>query len=143
MSHDVFEPGGVRNVIALWRAGRYRRPVLLKFFLSEVFAFGFPPEERYLGVYADMLPADLPCEWLVLPYGASFATAMRLWTWAIRHGGHVRVGLGDNPVGDGYLPTNVERVKQIAALARSLGREVATLDDVRRRFRPLARAASA
>ncbi|MGH7859876.1 MAG: 3-keto-5-aminohexanoate cleavage protein, partial [Candidatus Binatia bacterium] len=90
VSHDVFEPGGVRNVIALWRAGRYRRPVLLKFFLSEVFAFGFPPDERFLGVYAEMLPSDLSCEWLVLPYGASFPTAMLLWTWAIRHGGHVR-----------------------------------------------------
>ncbi|MGH7896929.1 MAG: 3-keto-5-aminohexanoate cleavage protein [Candidatus Binatia bacterium] len=141
VSHDVFEPGGLRNVIALWRAGRYRRPVLLKFFLSEVFAFGFPPEERFLQVYADMLPEDLSCEWLVLPYATSYRTALRLWTWAIGNGGHVRVGVGDNPAGDGYLPTNVERVAEMAALARSLGRKVATLGEVRERFRPIARTA--
>ena len=44
----------------------------------------------------------------------------------------MRVGVGDSPAADdGFLPTNAERVAQMAAIARDLGREVATLADVR------------
>jgi len=45
------------------------------------------------------------------------------------------VGVGDSPapVG-GFLPTNAERVAQMAAIARESGREVASVDDVRARF---------
>jgi len=58
-----------------------------------------------------------------------------LWRHAIDTGGHVRVGVGDSPAPvDGFLPTNAERVAQMAAIARDMGREVATLADVRERF---------
>jgi 3-keto-5-aminohexanoate cleavage enzyme len=138
VSHDIMEPGGVRTVVSLWRHNLYQRPVLLKFFLSEKWGFGFPPEPRFLQTYRELLPADLDCEWLVLPYGVRYPTAMALWMWAITNGGHVRVGLGDNPHAvDGYLSTNAERVEQIASLARAVGRDVASVDDVRRRFAPV------
>ena len=48
--------------------------------------------------------------------------------------GNVRIGIGDNPSKDGFLPTNADRVRQMADLSRTLGREVATVDDVRARF---------
>ena len=134
VSHDVFEPGMVRNAIALWRMGLYVRPMLLKFFMAESCPFGFPPEARFLEALTGMLPADLDCEWLFLPFGVPHARARELWTWAIENGGHVRVGLGDNPAGEGYLPTNAERVREMVDLARRLGREVATVADVRARF---------
>jgi uncharacterized protein (DUF849 family) len=134
ISHDVMEPGGVRIATALWRAGWYQHPMLLKFFMSERLTFGLPPEPRFLEAFAATVPEDLDCEWLVLPYGCAAATATALWTWAIEHGGHVRVGVGDNPAGEGYLATNAERVHAIAALANSRGRTVATVADVRARF---------
>jgi uncharacterized protein (DUF849 family) len=134
VSHDVFEPGGVRSVIAAWRMGHYGRPMLLKFFMSDERPFGFPPDTRFLEAYVDMLPDDLDCEWLFLPYGVSYRDAMTCLTWCITHGGHVRVGLGDNPTDPDYPPSNQERVQQIAELARTLGRRVATVDDVRARF---------
>ncbi len=137
VSHDVFEPGMVRNVVTLWEMGLYHRPMLLKFFMAEHHPFGFPPEPRFLQVYAEMLPPGLDCEWLFLPFGVNHAKARELWIWAIGHGGHVRVGVGDNPSGPGYLPTNAERVREMAALARSLGREVATVAEVRARFAPV------
>lgn len=138
VSHDVMEPGGLRVTTALFRLGLHVRPVLFKFFMSDRWSIGFPPEPRYLDVYAGMIPDDVDAEWLVLPMGVSYPRAMALWTHAIATGGHVRVGVGDNPqIGDGFLPTNAERVRQMVDLAHTMGRPVATLDDVRARFAPL------
>jgi uncharacterized protein (DUF849 family) len=134
VSHDVFEPGGVRSAIAAWRMGHYVRPMLLKFFMSDERPFGFPPDPRFLQAYVDMLPDDLDTEWLFLPYGVNAEDAMECLTWCIANGGHVRIGVGDNPSAPGYPPTNVERVQQMVELAAQHGRSVATVDDVRRRF---------
>lgn len=136
ISHDIFDPGQVRNVIALWKMDYYQRPCLLKFFFRpDDFALGgFPPEPQYLEVYAGMIPDGLPCEWLALPYGGvPYDQSMALWTWAIENGGHVRVGIGDNPQQDGP-DTNAARVKEIADLAQSKGRAIATAAEVRERF---------
>ncbi len=144
VSHDVMEPGGVRVTASLFALGLYVRPVLYKFFMSERWGIGFPPEPRYLDVYASLIPEDVDAEWLVLPMGVPFRQSMALWSHAITNGGHVRVGVGDNPdIGDGFLPTNAERVAQMVELAHTLGREVATLDDVRARFAPFGAAAAA
>ena len=58
------------------------------------------------------------------------ADVLPLAEHAIRRGGHVRVGLED----DASDPSrgNVERVREIAALARRLGRPIATPADARR-----------
>lgn len=137
VSHDIFEPGMVRHSIVMSKMGLYHRPFLLKFFMAENHPFGFPPEPRYLEVFAGMIPKGMDCEWLFLPFGVNYKSALACWKWAIANGGHVRVGLGDNPGGDGYLPTNAERIREIAGLARSMGREVATVADVRARFAPI------
>ena len=135
VSHDVMEPGGLRTVISLFRDGQYVHPVLLKFFMSDRMGFGFPAEPRYLDVWAGLVPPDFDGEWLVLPYGVDYEKSMALWRRAIELGGHVRVGVGDSPaVVDGFLATNAERVAQMAGIARDMGREVATLADVRERF---------
>ena len=135
VSHDVMEPGGLRTVISLFRDGQYVHPVLLKFFMSDRMGFGFPAEPQYLDVWSGLVPSDFDGEWLVLPYGVDYAKSMALWRRAIELGGHVRVGVGDSPaVVDGFLPTNAERVAQMAEIAREMGRDVATLADVRARF---------
>jgi uncharacterized protein (DUF849 family) len=139
VSHDIMEPGGVRQSVSLYRLGRYTRPVLYKFFMSEQWGFGFPPEPRYLEVYASLIPDDVEAEWLVLPYGCRWDVARALWETAIRLGGHVRVGVGDNPDHTGpWRPTNAERVAEMAEWGRRLGRAPATPADVRARFAPLA-----
>jgi 3-keto-5-aminohexanoate cleavage enzyme len=139
VSHDVMEPGGIRQSVSLYRLGQYVRPVLYKFFMSEQWGFGFPPEPRYLDVYAGLVPDDVEAEWLVLPYGCRWERARALWEGALLGGGHVRVGIGDNPDRGGpWLPTNADRVAEMAAWGRRLGREPATTTDVRVRFAPLA-----
>jgi 3-keto-5-aminohexanoate cleavage enzyme len=134
VSHDVFEPGGVRTAIDAWRMGHYVRPMLLKFFMSERRPFGFPPDPRFLQTYVDMLPPDLDCEWLFLPYGVNADDAMTCFEWSIQNGGHVRVGVGDNPTGPRYGAPNAERVAEIAELGKAHGRRPASVADVRRRF---------
>jgi 3-keto-5-aminohexanoate cleavage enzyme len=50
-------------------------------------------------------------------------------------GGHIRTGLGDNPVLDGQgTRSNVEMVKMAVALAESAGRRVATAAETRRQM---------
>jgi 3-keto-5-aminohexanoate cleavage enzyme len=134
VSHDVFEPGGVRSAIAAWRMGHYVRPMLLKLFMSDDRPFGFPPHPRFLQAYVDMLPADLDCEWLFLPYGVNIDDAMACLEWSIANGGHVRVGVGDNPTAPGYSGSNADRVRQMVELAEAHDRPVATVEDVRQRF---------
>jgi uncharacterized protein (DUF849 family) len=134
-AHEVWHTGHLRNIIALWKMGRYKRPPLIKFAFREDYLMAFPSETRYLEVYVDMIPPELSCEWVALPYGGiGYPQAMALWSWAITHGGNVRIGIGDNPSKDGFLPTNADRVRQMADLSRTLGRDVATVDDVRARF---------
>jgi 3-keto-5-aminohexanoate cleavage enzyme len=139
VSHDIWEPGNVRLVNELWRRGLYDRPFLLKFFMAEYSSFGMPPEPRYLDTFVSMISPDADTEWLVLPYGSSDRGARAIWSHAICSGGHVRVGIGDNPGGEGdrFPATNAERVEQVVRMAAELGREVASVDAVRARFAPL------
>jgi 3-keto-5-aminohexanoate cleavage enzyme len=76
-----------------------------------------------------------------LPEGFVFNTsvmdpqhAWRVLTMAIALGGHVRVGMEDNPfVGPGqYARSNAELVDKIVRIARELGREIASPAEARR-----------
>jgi 3-keto-5-aminohexanoate cleavage enzyme len=139
ISHDIFEPGHIRAVASLFARGVHRRPVLLKFFMSADEAFGLAANVRSLEVYCDLIPAELDCEWLTLPTATGFEETRAMWEWAIANGGHVRVGVGDNPRGEGFGQTNAAQVAQVVELARSLGREIATAADIRARFQPIVR----
>ena len=135
VSHDIWEPGNLRIVSELNRRGLYHRPMLIKFFMSEYSGFGMPPETNYLDTFVTMLDG-LDAEWFALPYGSSERACLRLWSHAITHGGHVRVGIGDNPgtPDENFPATNAERVAQMVELAKILGRDVASVDAVRARF---------
>jgi 3-keto-5-aminohexanoate cleavage enzyme len=45
---------------------------------------------------------------------------------AVAHGGHVRTGLGDNPVLGGKQLSNAEQIAQVVEMAHRIGRSVAT-----------------
>ena len=57
----------------------------------------------------------------------------RVLTMAIMLGGHVRVGMEDNPylAPDEYASSNAELVEKIVRISRELGREVATPAEAR------------
>ena len=47
-------------------------------------------------------------------------------------GGHVRTGVGDNPLLNGMVMTNAEQVEMAVSMAHLAGRDVATPTEARR-----------
>jgi uncharacterized protein (DUF849 family) len=123
----VYEPNFVRQLLLLLpEFPRLRPPVVRFMFGADKLPFGFPPEPLYVDAYAHMLRDHPRLPWMVACYGGD---VLAVAEHAIARGGHVRVGLED----DASDPArgNVERVREIAALAKKLGRPVATPAEVR------------
>ena len=95
--------------------------------------FGPYPNARGIMMYLDMIPPGMDLNWFVASYGArgTGASFRRMSMLASAMGGHVRVGLGDNPNLDGQTYTNAEQVRITADMARQAGREVAKTADAR------------
>jgi 3-keto-5-aminohexanoate cleavage enzyme len=109
----------------------------LKIFLRDGL-FGPVPDARGLLAYLDQAPPGMAVHWFTTlfdgpPDGRLFR---RLCMLAAAMGGHIRTGIGDNPVLDGdRRPTNVELVQEAIDLAHAAGREVATPAQARRLLR--------
>ena len=110
--------------------GLVDEPVLLKFFTSEYAPFGMPPTPRGLQFYPEIiaeLAPGLRHVWFVQCYGPAI---LPMAAHAVATGGHVRVGLGDEPfTADG--PSNADLVARVASMAASIGREVASPREAR------------
>ena len=123
LSISIFEPGFLKFILAYYRAGKLPPGAMLKFyFASNDLPFGLPPSVASLEAYLGMLgECDLP--WLVSSFGDD-CVRCGIAEAAIRRGGHVQVGL--EPYAGDRQPTNVELVKEVVALAKELGRPIAT-----------------
>lgn len=121
-----FEPGFVRVAMRYARAGRMPKGALVKFYFGgDSQNFGLPPTEKCLDAYLEMIEGSgLP--WSVAVLGGD-VVACGMAKRAIERGGHVRVGLED--YAGARIPGNEELVREVAALATSLGRPVATCDE--------------
>lgn len=92
--------------------------------------FGFPPDPVFVDAYLHLLgggvPEAAPLPWMVACYGDD---VLPIAEHAVRRGGHVRVGLED----DASDPArgNAERVREVAEIARRLGRALATPAEAR------------
>jgi 3-keto-5-aminohexanoate cleavage enzyme len=138
-SISIFEPGFLRTALVYHRAGRLPRGALVKLYFggghsylgtggAHGVTFGLPPTEKALDAYLELLDGcDLP--WAVAVIGGD-VVASGLARAALERGGHVRVGLEDY-AGQGS-PSNLELVEQVAALARAVGRPLATPSDAAR-----------
>ncbi len=132
---------GVKPVIVSWTIpftrtleafldmGLVDEPVYLLFGLSDSgYLGGHPGTVRGLMAHLDFLPRDRRIEWSVNnKVGNLFGPAAA----AIEMGGHVAVGLGDYPYTELGVPTNADVVREVARLAKAMGREVATPDEAR------------
>ena len=126
-----FEPGYIRVFLDFYAAGRIPPGSLVKFyFCAGPPLFGLPPSEAALDLYVDLL-AGTGLPWAVAVLGGD-VVGSGMAGWAIERGGHVRVGLEDFASTSGRQPTNAELVAEVADLARSSGRGVATCPDVAR-----------
>lgn len=128
-SFTVRELGHVRHVLAYRRLGWVRDPLLFKVTMSENHAWGVAPSESGLRMLTrSIIPEDVAYRWMTYVEGACHAQMSR---YAVEQGGHVRTGVGDNPVFEGDVLTNAEQVSRIVEMARRVGREVADPSAVR------------
>ena len=120
---SIWEPGGLRILLKFRDIGLLTDPLMVQFYLSEDMPQGYPPGPRALLNYTDMVPPDVKLVWFA---GSIQGDATRLNALAVLMGGHVRVGLGDDPAAGGGKATNADLVARMVRLAADLGREVAT-----------------
>jgi 3-keto-5-aminohexanoate cleavage enzyme len=137
----TFRECGVRPAIACWAApfvrtlepffdmGLLPDPTWVLLIHSDDGVMGgHPPTPAGLRAFLDFLPQGRPVEWSVCSKpGNLFATAAQ----AIQLGGHVSIGIGDNPYTELGAPTNAELVRRVVEIARAFGREVATPREAR------------
>jgi uncharacterized protein (DUF849 family) len=91
-------------------------------------AFGLPPTRRALEAYLEMLDGS-GVVWAVAVLGGD-VVGSGMARMALERGGHVRVGLED--YGGPRSPSNEELVREVATLARDVGRPPATIDETAR-----------
>lgn len=123
----VYEPNFVRQLLLLLPEFPKLRPPIVRFmFGGRRLPFGFPPEPIFVDAYVHLLRDHPRLPWMVACYGDD---VLPIAEHAIARGGHVRVGLED----DASDPArgNLERVREIAAIARRLGRPLATPTETR------------
>lgn len=133
---------GVRDVGLMRHIRRYHAmgligdTLLLKIFWNEG-TTGPTPGMRGLQMYLDEVPAGVTCQWFNTVYDGipGGDTLRRTSMLAAATGGHIRTGIGENPMLDGKRGasayTNVDHVEMAVQLAQLAGREVATPDEAR------------
>lgn len=125
---SVWEPGGLRTALKFREIGLLSEPLFIQFYLSDDLPQGYPPGPRAILNYLDMTPPDVKLVWVA---GSLTGDATKINALAILMGGHVRVGLGDDPDAGGGSATNADLVTRMVRLANDLGREVATPAEAR------------
>jgi uncharacterized protein (DUF849 family) len=116
-SISIFEPGFLRATLGYHAAGALPAGALVKLYFSGGSpGFGLPPTSPSLSAYLAMLEGTgLP--WSVAVLGGDVLSSIA--EQAVRHGGHLRVGLEDYE-GPG-TPSNVELVSACVDLIEQLG----------------------
>ncbi len=123
---SIFEPGFLQIVLAHACAGTLPQGSIVKLeFSAGHLVFGLPPNREGLEAYLSML-VEFHIPWMVNLRNGDLMDG--LGQLAIERGGHVRVGIED--YGGPRQPRNAELVAEIVALASSLGRRAARLDEL-------------
>lgn len=127
---EAFHYGGIWNAQRMVQKGLLKLPVWTTFFLGWRGGSYTPPTAEAMFFNHHHLPRQFI-------YNTSVMDPEEHWKvlgTAIILGGHVRVGMEDNPfVGPGeYARSNAELVERVVRLARELGRQVATPEEARR-----------
>ena len=123
---EVFDSAMISNALDLQKKGLLKSPLLFNLVLGVKGSLA--ATARNLFFLVESLPPD--AAWSVSVIGAQH---VNLSTIAMALGGHVRVGIEDNVYyAKGVLATNAALVDRIAAIAKAVGRELATPEDVKR-----------
>ena len=121
-SISVFEPGWMKNVVAMARAGTLPRGSKLNiYFAMDSFAGLAPPIPEALELYLKMIEG-LDLNWTVGYIGDTSVMDTPLARMALERGGSFRVGLEDWPNGN----SNVEQIERAKEIIDSVGRPIIT-----------------
>jgi uncharacterized protein (DUF849 family) len=121
-SISVFEPGWMKNVVAMARAGTLPRGSKLNiYFGPDGFAAMAPPLPEALELYLKMMEG-LDLKWSVGTIGNDSIMDTPLARMALERGGSFRVGLEDWSTG----PSNVEQIERAKGIIAAVGRRVVT-----------------
>jgi 3-keto-5-aminohexanoate cleavage enzyme len=127
---EAFHYGGIWNAMRLVKMGLLDTPVWTTFFLGWPGGCWTPPTVESMQYMHNHKPENVNYSVSVMDP----PTHWQILTQSILLGGHVRVGMEDNPYLDikGNLArSNAELVEKIVRIARELGREIASLQEAR------------
>ncbi len=125
--YALYEPGFVRLGAALERAYPKVPQCIYRFMFSDGLSFGFPPRPYALDAFLQLLEDEAPhAPWMIAGLDVNITPLM---AYAAERGGHIRVGLEDAPFG--ATRTNVQLVEEAVAVVRSVGKEPATIKEIR------------
>lgn len=122
-----------RQIEAFMKMGVIPEPAYVCFCLTDgIMLSGHPGTPEGLDAHTTFLPKDKRVVWTVVNYkGDLFLLTEKI----IHAGGHVSIGLGDYPYReydvDGRPAANADIIAKVAAQARALGREPATVAETR------------
>jgi 3-keto-5-aminohexanoate cleavage enzyme len=126
---EAFHYGGVWNAMRMREKGYLKGPIWVTFFLGWKGGCFTPPTTQAMVYMAEHCPEGFI-------WNTSVMDPIEQWrvlASAISLGGHVRVGMEDNPFlrpGE-YARSNAERVDKIVRMARDLGRDIASPEEAR------------
>ena len=121
-SISVFEPGWMKNVVAMVSTGTLPRGSKLNiYFASDGLALCAPPIPEALELYIKMMEG-MDLKWAVGYIGEKSVMDTPLARMALERGGSFRVGLEDWAHGT----SNVEQIKRAKEIINAVGRSVVT-----------------
>lgn len=119
----------LRQFLAFLDLGKVARPAYICLTMTEGgLLAAHPGTAAGLDAYRLFLPEESSIQWTVCNHGGNL---LPLAANIIALGGHISIGLGDWPHLEMGTPTNAEVIVEVAKLARSMGREVATPAEAR------------
>ena len=127
---EAFQYGAIWNAQELVRKGLLKTPVWCTFFLGWRGGCWTPPTAKALMYMHDHLPEGFIYNTSVM----NPENAWRLLTIAVILGGHVRVGMEDNPYLEPgvYATSNAQLIEKMVRIARELGHAIATPTEARK-----------
>lgn len=122
---EVFETGMINNALFLQSKGYIQAPLHFQFVLGV--PGSMPGTVKNLVFLSESIPSG--STWIVAGIAKS---EIPMAAAAIVMGGHVRVGLEDNLfLPDGSAASNPRLVEKVVAIAKEIGREIASPDEAR------------
>lgn len=131
-SYAIYEPGFVRLGAALAPLYPGLKSPIYRLMFSDGLAFGFAPRDYALKAYLEHLAEFAPgAPWMIAGLMTDITPLIPL---AVEHGGHIRTGLEDVPLG--AKSSNADLTATTAAAIRAADGTLATATEIRRALTP-------